>query len=204
MLAIRSLATAILISIVAPALAGDPPKETLTVNELTWYYPFAFELGQEGSGHGNWKIGNSDSGPSQQGLIEFVPMDQDIESWTEIVSILVLQRKAARKNMGKIEDLVDGLRTTGEEMCPGAMTYKTISQSDNSVLYEWWSLSCADDFKDQHEIARFIDGRYFRYRVAYAVSPPMMNEEVRQDILKSLTATCVSGKKVGKDVKCNF
>ena len=203
MLATRKIATALVIGLVAPAFAEDPPKETLTVNELTWYYPFEFELGQEGSGRGNWKIGHSDSGPGGQGVIELVPMGQDIESWSELVSILVLPRKAARKNMGKVEDLVDRLRAMDEEKCPGAVTYRTISQSDNSVTYEWWSLSCADD-KDQHELARFIDGKDYRYRVAYVVSPPMMQEEVRADILKSLAATCVRGKRVGKDVECRF
>jgi len=132
-----------------------------------------------------WVVGfERDFGSGQGTLVEYVQVDEDIEHWTQRITIQFLE----------------GVRTTPEQTgaalrgqllanCP-TLTWIVLENTPDSFLYEWRTAGCPGQ-DDQHEVARLLRGNDGMHRVAYTVRCPRMDETRRALWLDRLSAAYV-------------
>lgn len=122
-------------------------------------YPLFFHFEPE------WTIGHYAERPNGDWIMEFVREKDDINDWTELLTI---QKFDIWWGGSTAQEPLDLLKAQRERICPGATEWKVISIGSGSVLYEWQTHSCRG-WPDQHEIAKIIYGRDMRIRLAYSV-----------------------------------
>lgn len=159
-------------------------RQTLAPDRLSFSMPGGAEFMDQ------WKVGSQAEQPPAWSIIEWVPSDETIEDWSQLFTVQDFGREL-RDNMGPLSGIVEGLKQAREEPCRSVTTWTVLAEDPNSVLYEWTMPACGTETA-QHEIARFIDGRWNRFRLAYTARVEQIDPEVRQIWIDSLTSATVT------------
>jgi len=108
----------------------------------------------------DWKAANVIDRRGQMTLVEFIPKDQEENSWERIFSIQFMENQHYSTT-----EWVKGLRQQMATRCP-AVKWSIIESDNFSTLYEWSLENCSGQ-KDQYEIARILKGNDGLHRIAY-------------------------------------
>jgi len=111
-----------------------------------------------------WKEGNqSEDRRTQMAIVEMVRDGEDIHNWKELLSEI-----SAPKLHGvrKPEEMLDRLKATREEECPGSTAWNVIGKDEDSITYEWHAQPCLGQ-PEQVEIAKILLGTKTFYKVSY-------------------------------------
>lgn len=131
-----------------------------------------------------WRVGYHASDPSKGEILELIRPGQDINDWSEIVTI---QRMGAAWGHPTPKDTLEYLKKTREDTCPGVTTWKTIDSDTSSVTYEWQSYPCKG-WPNQHEIAKIVYRPKSRVIIHYAVKEYQMPDQVRSSWIERLAS----------------
>jgi uncharacterized protein len=129
-----------------------------------------------------WKVGHHARDNSKGEILEFVRINENIDSWTALVTV---QRMPPRWGGPTPEATVSHLKTTREQSCPGTTIWNTIKSNNNMVIYEWQSYPCSG-WPSQHEIAKIVYQSNARFIIHYAAKEYRMSDETRLDWLQRL------------------
>jgi len=88
------------------------------------------------------------------------------------------------KESGPPDSLMVALRSKMETRCP-MVVWNVLEISGDDILYEWWIKGCPHQH-DQYEIARILDSRWNRWRVAYTVKGEKLTDEEREKWISRL------------------
>lgn len=140
-------------------------------------YPmyFNFESG--------WKVGHYAEVPNQYVITEYIREGGDINNWKELLTI---QSFPLLPSSPSPEDALNKLMAIRENKCPGLTKWNIIDKDEISILYEWHAGPCSG-WPEQHEIARIIYGKYFKYFLHYALKTREMPGEQRSKWIKKLS-----------------
>ena len=106
---------------------------------------------------------------------EYVRPGETLADWRELLTVQVFDK--ARGGFPAPPAAEDSLRRRMVARCPGVV-WNRIAADSAGVLYEWRVAGCAGT-PDQHEVARIIEGRDARARVAYTRKGAPMPDSVR-------------------------
>lgn len=106
---------------------------------------------------------------------EYVRPGETLGDWRELLTVQVFDR--ARGGFPAPAAAEASLRQKMVARCPGVV-WNEIAADSASVLYEWRVAGCAGQ-PDQHEVARILEGRGARARIAYARKGAAMPDSVR-------------------------
>jgi len=128
---------------------SSPPQENL-----------AFPLDMK-----DWQVGHSVGNRSER-TTEFVLKGEKIDNWTKLVTMQTFKKSAVSAE--SVETTVNKKAKQLSAQCPETV-WNVIERgpNTNSILYEFRAQNCPPN-ADQHEIARILDGKYNRFRIAYA------------------------------------
>ena len=112
-----------------------------------------------------WQVGHSVGNRSER-RTEFVLRGEKIDNWTRLMTVQALKKSALPAE--SIETTVNKKAKEMSARCPETV-WNVIERglNTNTILYEFRVQNCPPD-ADQHEIARILDGKYNRFRIAYA------------------------------------
>jgi len=136
-----------------------------------------------------WKIGNQSKNQNQI-VVEFVRLDEKIDSWTELLTMQVIRKPRSPE---PLDDLVVKMHQETLKRCQ-SKTWNVINRQFSSateeagMLYEWAIKDCPPD-ADQHEIARVVYGRFNIFRLAYVAKTSELAAEKREKWIKELSAS---------------
>ena len=137
------------------------------------------------AGGTHWVTGNSKYIEGKYSLTELVPKGETVQNWSELITI---QNFASV--LGTPEAHLNQLKTIREKHCPGSTTWNVIAKDEHSILYEWKAKPCAG-WPDQHEISRFIDGQWNRFRIAYTAKVKEISADKRELMIQSMSKATV-------------
>jgi hypothetical protein len=148
------------------------------------------ELALTDQQYSNWEVGYSKRSGDVSNT-EFVPKGETVKNWTKMLSI-----QGFRKPWGapSVQNLAEEFRNALVKKCPGVV-FNVIESQKNEVVYEWRVENCLG-VEDQHELAKYIQGKWSQFRVAYAHKVKQMEPEEREEWLKVICDTKVT---IGKD-----
>jgi len=133
-----------------------------------------------------WKIGRQ-SGDASQRVAQFVTRGEKIDNWTELVTMQTLKKEAAGS-----EPLETFFKKVSERMtrdCPGS-DWNVVARGEGSILYEWKAQNCKG-VPEQHEIGRFLDGKYNRFRISYVKKVKTLPPEERDKWMKVISEASI-------------
>lgn len=129
----------------------------------------------------------------KEGVIECIPVSQEVENWSELISIQYkdradINREAARS----IEAAVDCLRKTTVAAYPGnKVTWTILEKNKSDILYEWILHESYQNIPPQHELARAFLTEQGLHRVGFVRQNREMSAEEREKWIKSLRKSAV-------------
>ena len=133
-----------------------------------------------------WKFGDQ-AGDSSQRVAKFVTRGEKIDNWTELVTMQTFKKQAAGS------EPLEGFFSKGSESlsrdCPGSVR-NVIARGEGSILYEWKAQNCGG-VAEQHEIGRFLDGKYNRFRLTYVKKVKTLPPEERDKWIKLLSEASI-------------
>ena len=133
-----------------------------------------------------WKIGDQ-AGSSSQRVAKFVRKGERIDNWTELVTM-----QTFKKQPDGFEPLETFYSKGSERMtrdCPSSV-WNVISRGEGSILYEWKAQNCPG-VVEQHEVGRFLDGKYNRFRIGYVKKVKTLPPEERDKWIKLLSEASI-------------
>lgn len=132
-----------------------------------------------------WKVVSMKKPSSEDSITEWVREGDDVKNWRELVTL-----RSASKAWGGASPkaFLAGMRAAREKNCPGATQWNVIREDETSVLYEWRSQPC-QGWPALHEIAKIIDGKYKRFRLAYTITVESLPPEQRAKWLKMIAGS---------------
>lgn len=129
-----------------------------------------------------WKQGYYDEVSGQYSIREFIREDENIDNWRELLTI----QNFASKDWGTPRDAFNAMQSIRERECPGSTKWNILEENESSILYESQSQDCLG-WAAHHEIAKIIDGKYNRFRVAYTIKMYQMPSDRRSDWINYLS-----------------
>ena len=122
-----------------------------------------------------WKVGHElDLGAGLGTMEAWIPTDENIEDWSEIISIQLLEELQGRR----VDELVAQIFADQKARYAHVDT-AVIEEDEWSVLYELFQHD-SPPHPDQHEVARMIEGNMGIHRVSYLRKGPRMSDEERE------------------------
>ena len=122
-----------------------------------------------------WKLGYShDHGKGVGTISEFVPTDERISNWSQLISIQFLESMRGQEPEAAVAELQRNQRDKYANL-----EQAILHRDEWSVVYEW-VLRDSPPHADQHEVARMIEGNHGLHRIAYTRKGPRL-EEVERD-----------------------
>ena len=122
----------------------------------------------------------------QQGMVEFVVKGEDVNAWTELVTLQAffgLQETATPD--GYMDGMGEGLRN----ICPDART-NLIRKGANDVVFGWEIAACPGQ-EAQYEIDRVIAGAKALYVIHYATRKLPVASQTRDKWVALLSAAAL-------------
>jgi len=108
---------------------------------------------------------------------------ESINNWTELFSIFNLPLTSSSPPR---EQLMNELKEKMQNRCPNVV-WSVIQVGPNDILYEWRIVTCSPH-PDQHEIARIVDGKQNRFRIAYTAKTTELSADKRKEWIDNLLA----------------
>lgn len=127
-----------------------------------------------------WQLAYSGTLPNAS-IIEYVPEGEDVESWSELVTVLRTYRMIGESRRDSFQDLQE----TREDECPGSTRWNLVEESDDRLIFESWAAPCLG-FQEHYELAAFVDGTRDRIKLSYAVKAPEVDRDVREAWLATM------------------
>ena len=116
-------------------------------------------------------------------IMEWVIKGESIDNWTEL---LTTENWGLTPSLPKSpEDMMNALKAKIEKRCPN-VKWNIIKKQDKNILYEWRVQDCPSE-PDQNEIARYVDGNWNRWRIAFAAKGKGLSEDKREKWIKYLS-----------------
>ena len=143
-------------------------------------------LGFVFSGYWDVKHPHTYEVPGKYKIMEWVPRGQTIDNWRDLFT---QQNFTKRGIQDTPAELMNTLKAQMEEDCANVI-WSVLEQTPNSILYEWRIRDCPPH-SDQHEIARIIDGRLNRWRIAYTSKVIEIQPDKRVEWIESLNSAHV-------------
>ncbi|MDD5275829.1 MAG: DUF4124 domain-containing protein [Methylovulum sp.] len=137
-------------------------------------YPLSFDFGS------GWKMGYYAESNAHYGIAEYIPKEDNINTWKERLTI---QHFPPLWGVSSPEKTFDKLKVAKENECPGLTTWHVLGKDENSLLYEWQSQSCLN-WPEQHEIAKIIYGKDNTFILHYTVKTYQMRAGQRAKWVK--------------------
>ena len=129
--------------------------------------------------------------PGKYSILELVPKGQTIDNWTELLTKQNFDKKSLDPSP---EDFMSKLKALRQQRCKNVV-WKVLQKTSSSILYEWRMANCPPH-PDQHEIARIIDGKWNRFRIAYTAKVKEISPDERKKWIDIFSAAeVVNGKK---------
>jgi len=119
-------------------------------------------------------------------IAEFVVGGEKIENWTELVTMITIRR---RSTSDPLEIFFNKVSQAMSNDCPLSV-WNVIARGEGSLLYERKAQNCRG-VAEQHEIGRFLDGKYNRFRLAYVKKVKALSAEERDKWIKLLSEASI-------------
>ena len=132
---------------------------------------------------GEWQLGYQHE-DSQHKIMEFVRKGETVNAWSELVT---MQNFALTPKDRPRTEMYAALMWLRERECPGSTVWHLIDLDEKSILFEWQATPCAG-WPNQHEISRYLDGKWNRYRLAYTAKVRELPAEKRALWIRDLSA----------------
>jgi len=133
-----------------------------------------------------WIVGNRSAVRGVSVLNELVRKGESIDNWTELFSIFNLPLTPSSPPR---EQLMSELKEKMQNRCPNVV-WSVIQVGPSDILYEWRIVKCSSH-PDQHEIARIVDGKQNRFRIAYTAKTTELSADKRKVWIDKLLAAQV-------------
>jgi len=133
-----------------------------------------------------WKIGHQAENRSER-VVEFVVRDEKIENWTELLTMQTFKKQVAGSE--PLENFFSKGSHSMSNDCPVSV-WNVIARGEGSILYEWKAQNWRG-VAEEHEIGRFLDGRYNRFRIAYVKKVKTLPPEERDKWIKLLSEASI-------------
>jgi predicted small lipoprotein YifL len=136
----------------------------------------------------DWQVGHSVENRSER-TTEFVLKGEKIDNWTRLVTMQTVKKSDVSAE--SIETTVNKKAKEMSARCPETV-WNVIERgpNTNTILYEFRVQNCPPD-ADQHEIARILDGKYNRFRIAYGAKVKTLPPEERDKWIKLLSKASI-------------
>lgn len=165
-----------LVAFTAVLLSGCSTPGSGSGHEENVMFPFDLK---------EWKIGDHAANSSQR-VAKFVTRAEKIDNWTELVTMQTFKKVAGSEPLENFfKKSSDRLSTD----CPSSV-WNVIARGEGSILYEWKAQNCRG-VAEEHEIGRFLDGKYNRFRIAYVKKVKTLSPEERDKWIKLISAASI-------------
>jgi hypothetical protein len=136
----------------------------------------------------DWQVGHSVENRSER-TTKFVLKGEKIDNWTRLVTMQTFKKSAVSAE--SVETTVNRMAKQMSARCPETV-WNVIERgpNTNTILYEFRVQNCPPD-PDQHEIARILDGKYNRFRIAYGAKVKTLPPEERDKWIKLLSKASI-------------
>ena len=124
----------------------------------------------------------------KEGVIEYIPSDQQIANWSELICIQYFDKSAMKKKASNsIEDAMELFRESILAYYTGnKVTWRLIEKNKSDAIYEWILHKPFKDIPPQHEVARAFLTDMGLHRIGFTRKNKEMSSEERERCIKSL------------------
>jgi hypothetical protein len=124
----------------------------------------------------------------KEGLIEYIPSDQQIANWSELICIQYFDKSfMKKKSSNSIEDVMELFRETILASYPGnKVTCRLIEKNKSDAIYEWILHKPFKNIPPEHEVARAFFTDTGLYRIGFTQKNKKMSSKDRDRCIKSL------------------
>ncbi|MBM9591266.1 hypothetical protein JWG41_12470 [Leptospira sp. 201903075] len=149
-------------------------EKNLNIKKETVKAPFLRNLDGR-----RWYVANSGEN-DEQILIEMIPEETKIETWTEIYRLNILKTIGTSNREAFIKAVKDGL----SENCP-SLVFNTITESPKEIIYEWSHEGC-NGWPASTEITRLVSGSSNSRMFTFANKKGKLSKDLREVYLTVL------------------
>lgn len=122
-----------------------------------------------------WQLAHHQTGEAGESIAEFIPADETLQDWTEMVTIMYLPIAPDIPGSRLVYSMVSDLK----QMCRRA-DWCFIEKGKRDITYEWSVPRPSAQVETQHEIVRFVQLGDGWFRVAYTKKVAKLPEEERE------------------------
>ncbi|MDP1835561.1 MAG: hypothetical protein Q8K75_06475 [Chlamydiales bacterium] len=131
----------------------------------------------------NWKDINRHL-TQKQVIAEYIPVEQDVDHWTDLIS---LQRIDIKGSTDTMKHIVSTVESETLKKYPGSnTTFNVLKCGKSDALYEWKLHEAHKDIPEQHEVARLWFTNGYVYRIGVIKQYSHMNDIEREKWLGRL------------------
>lgn len=124
----------------------------------------------------NWKDINRHL-TQKQVIAEYIPVEQDVDHWTDLIS---LQRIDIKGSTDTMKHIVSTIESETLKKYPGSnTTFNVLKCGKSDALYEWKLHEAHKDIPEQHEVARLWFTNGYVYRIGVIKQYSHMNDVER-------------------------
>ncbi len=125
---------------------------------------------------------------AKKAVIEYIPIGQNAENWTEVISISYQDRSDLSQECSDVAAIVNGFKEEVISSYPfSEITWNTIETTENTILLEWLLNDPYKKVRSQHNIAKFILTERGSHNVILTKLDEDISFEEREDWVKVLT-----------------
>jgi hypothetical protein len=143
-----------------------------------------------------WKVGYYDVKKGSPTLIEWIPSQEDIAKWSQLIQFQFFSFENNSLNPFNAEQFTQNFFKILKEQFPNIQT-KIIEQSDNSVLLEWNLPSESNGEPPQIEIARIISTKNGLHRIAFTIKGTTIDSKTKEEWINRLKNITISASEAG-------
>lgn len=137
--------------------------------------------------YANWKEINRFL-TEKEGMIEYIPSDQRIANWSDLISIQYFDKSSLQKKAGNsIKDAVEFIKESILSSYPeDIVTWRFIQNNTSDIIYEWILHKPFKGVPAQHEVAHAFLTDTGLHRIGFTKKNKEMTFEERAQSIKSL------------------
>jgi len=124
----------------------------------------------------------------EEGMIELIPLDQDVTNWSDLIGIQIYDRSLWNKGEeATLIDVLDHFMTTLKEANKGRkFSWKILQSNKRAAIYEWCVKEKDSDKIIETEIARaFLTDKFF-HRIGFTKKDKRISFEEKEKWIKAL------------------
>ena len=127
----------------------------------------------------NWIEAYKVLAPNGAWVLEYIPKNEDINSWSQLIQIQFLPQSLYGNHALPASVFAKAFSDSLKEKFP-SVTSTVTAQHDNNVLIEWSLPKDENGEKAQHELAEIISTPEGIYRVAFTKKGSMMEADLKK------------------------